>query len=447
MYTVSHYFLMLEMVVWNGVQKEPSLQYKHLIMQVDSEVGERVQDDFSSISNLELSADTVELVERSSVTDVAESETVADLSSDSESCESPHLASPGLSHHEDNSDSPLCQRFDPLLYDRPDVAALLYEGSTMTVLEAVAHHMLWFTDHPGISKDALSVILHMQHHSILPQPNLLPFSCSGALGLIEPFLIKPLEFDVCPNDCVIFCGEHAALVRCPMCNSDRYKKKDIPFRRFRYLPVGPRLERLFGTASLAQLVQAHALPPTVSLMSDIHHSPMWNEAYSDGGVFNGDPRGIALGICADGVNPFSHLRTTYSMCPIVLSLLNLLRKIRHNFGNLLLVGIVPGNGRHEAKSIQPYLEILVDELLSLSKATVFDAYQQAEFKLNVEILLHILDYPGIGKLFNIAGSGAYSGCAWCDIRGTLAYFYFINNYCNKFLSAIYQEHTASPYQR
>ena len=100
-------------------------------------------------------------------------------------------------------------------------------------------------------------------------------------------------------------------------------------------------------------------------MSDIHHSPMWNEAYSDDGVFKGDPRGIALGICADGVNPFSHLRTTYSMCPIVLPLLNLPRKIRHNFGNLLLVGIVPSNGRQEAKSIQPYLEILVDELLML----------------------------------------------------------------------------------
>ena len=115
--------------------------------------------------------------------------------------------------------------------------------------------------------------------------------------------------------------------------------------------------------------------------------------------------------------PFSHLRTTYSICPIVLSLLNLPRKIRHNFGNLLLVGIVPGNGRQEAKSIQPYLEILVDELISLSNATIFYAYQRADFKLKVEILLHILDYPSIGKMFNNTGSGAYKGCAWCEIRG------------------------------
>ena len=158
--------------------------------------------------------------------------------------------------HEEGLESPFCQHFDPFCYDRPDVAALLYDGSTMTVLEAVAHHMLLFTDHPGTSKDALSGILHMQHHSILPQPNLLPDSYSSALSLIEPFLIKPLEYDVCRNDCVIFRGEHATLVECPVCGSDRYK--DIPFRCFRYLPVGPQLERLFGTASLVQLVQAHA---------------------------------------------------------------------------------------------------------------------------------------------------------------------------------------------
>lgn len=127
-------------------------------------------------------------------------------------------------------------------------------------------------------------------------------------------------------------------------------------------------------------------------------SSAWNSAYSEDGIFKGDPRGISLGICTDGVNPFSHLRTSYSMWPIMLSLLNLPRRIRNN---ILLVGIIPGNGKQEAKNIQPYLEILVDELISLSNTTMYDAYQQATFELKIEILLHILDYPGIGKVFNI----------------------------------------------
>ena len=309
-------------------------------------------------------------------------------------------------------------RFQPALYEDFQAIAPLYEGSTVSVLEAVTHHMHWFTQHPGTSKDALSSILHMQHTKVLPQPNLLPDSYSAAMKLIEPFLIQPLVFDVCPNDCMIFRGAYATDTECPFCTSKRYKANLTPQRRFQYLPIGPRLERLFGTPNLAQIVQAHELSATPSILCDIQDSRAWNSAYSKDGIFKADPRGISFGLCTDGVNPFSHLRTSYSMWPIMLSLLNLPRKTRHNFGNILLVGIIPGNGKQEAKNIQPYLEILVDELISLSNTTMFDAYQQATFELKVEILLHILDYPGIGKVFNICGAGAYKGCTWCDIQGT-----------------------------
>ena len=63
------------------------------------------------------------------------------------------------------------QHFDPTLYDRSEATCPLYEGSNVSVLEAVAHHMVWFTNHPGTSKDALFNVLSMQHHHILPQPS------------------------------------------------------------------------------------------------------------------------------------------------------------------------------------------------------------------------------------------------------------------------------------
>ena len=72
-------------------------------------------------------------------------------------------------------------------------------------------------------------------------------------------------------------------------------------------------------------------------------------------VFQGDQRGLAFSICADGVNPFSHNRVCYSMWPVVLTLLNLPRVIRQSFANLLLVGIIPaGDGGKEAKNLIPY---------------------------------------------------------------------------------------------
>ena len=152
-------------------------------------------------------------------------------------------------------------------------------------------------------------------------------------------------------------------------------------------------------------------------MYDIHHSPAWVNAYLPNGVFQGDHRGIALVLCTDGVNPFSHLRVSYSMRPIMLTLLNLPRHMRHGFNNILLVGIVPGNGRKEPKDINPYLEIVVDELLQLSTMTLFDSYQKAPFQLKIEVLSRILDYPGIEKVLSVTGAGAYKGCAWCEIKG------------------------------
>lgn len=254
----------------------------------------------------------------------------------------------------------------------------------------------------------------MQHHSILPPGNVLPDSFDRAIKVIEPFLVKPLLFHCCPNDCIVYRGDYAELDQCPMCGASRYIRSHIPAKPFTYLPIGPRLVRLFGTSNLAQIVQSHS-SEFCSLMYDIQDSPTWRNMYNKDGIFLGDPRGISLSLCTDGVNPFQKDHVTYSMWPIVLTILNLPRDVRQLFSNLMLVGIVPGPS--EPTSLNPYLEIVVDEILSLTNMKVYDAYSMAPFNLKVEILLHVLDYPGLGKLFHAMGSGAYQGCLWCEQQG------------------------------
>ena len=73
----------------------------------------------------------------------------------------------------------------------------------------------------------------------------------------------------------------------------------------------------------------------------------------------------------------------------------------------MLVGIIPGNGTKEALHLDPYMDILVDELLEMSSLHIFDAYKQAPFQCKIAILLHILDYPGICKVMSLVGSGGY----------------------------------------
>ena len=101
----------------------------------------------------------------------------------------------------------------------------------------------------------------------------------------------------------------------------------------------------------------------------------------------------------------------------MLTLLNLPRKMRNRFNSILLVGIIPSNGTKEPSNLSPYLDILVDDLLEISSSTMFDAYQNAPFQTKVKLLLHVLDYPGIGKVMSIVGSGGVQGCMFCNLQG------------------------------
>lgn len=91
---------------------------------------------------------------------------------------------------QESTSADICQHFDSTMYETSPAATPLYERSAVTVLEAIAQHILWFTDHLGTSKDALSSILHMQRHKILPQPNFLADSYSAAFKISSLFLFS-----------------------------------------------------------------------------------------------------------------------------------------------------------------------------------------------------------------------------------------------------------------
>ena len=316
---------------------------------------------------------------------------------------------------------------DDLTEDQEDIfsnAAVLplYEGSSNSVLHTLVKYFHWFSEHPGISKEAFSSMLAMQS-TLLPPENNLPTSYEAARRPIEPHLTQPIVYDVCKNDCIIFRGKNAELAVCPKCGCSRYvsEQSHTAVRSFTYLPLKPRLARMFGNSNMAQVLQSHAIVHDHNIddshVVDIQQSKVWKDTYHKDGIFEGDPRGISLALCTDGVNPFAHNRVSYSMWPIMLTLLNLPRHLRNRFASIMLVGIIPSNGSHEPQSLNPYLDVLVDELLELCSCTLYDAYQQAPFNCKVALLLHILDYPGMCKVMSVVGSGGDHCCMFCNIEG------------------------------
>lgn len=252
----------------------------------------------------------------------------------------------------------------------------------MAILDAVN----WFTEHPSLSKSAFSESLAI-HKNMLPKDNLLPGSYEEVVRFINPYLVKTMKFDAYPKDHVLFRGKYRFVVSCPVCGESRYNGSGRPRKVFTYLPLG--FVRLYGDIDLSKLCQSHH--GGGDEMFDVHDSPIFTHEYSERGYFQGHRREISLAFITDGVNPYDNIKIRYSMWPIMLTNLNLPRRICNLFSNILLVGLVPGNKNEEPTTLDPYLDVVVDELLSLSGCPLYDAYQEAPLQFKVKILLHILD--------------------------------------------------------
>lgn len=266
---------------------------------------------------------------------------------------------------------------------------------------------------------------------MLPANNKLPNSYPQARKAIKSLLVPVKEYDCCPNDCIIFrnCSEGSfeSLIDCPKCGSERFHPHTrVARKKFKYLPLAPRIKRMFANKNVSELLQAHEGEHTNSTtiaheeehtvsstiaheeehtnsttIADLHQTDTWKSIYSLTGHFKGDPRGICLSFCTDGTNPYSKEKISYSMWPITLTILNLPFRIRNLPKSILLAGIVPG--KSEPKNIDPYIEILVDEIRSFNDVQCYDAYLEEHFDMKIDILFHILDYPGHNKLFHCVG--------------------------------------------
>ena len=289
-----------------------------------------------------------------------------------------------------------------------DTSGSLYESSELSVNKTLAILFTWFCSSPSISKEAFSGLLNLLHNFVLPKDNKLPSSYPQARSVIHNVLVPVEEYHCCINDCIIFRngseGSFESLTRCPQCDAERYHPHTSVARKtFKYIPLGPRIKKMFASRRVSNLIQSHGgeHADNVTCISDLHQTHTWKSVYSSDGPFTGDPRGICLSLCTDGTNPFSKEKKSYSMWPITLTMLNLPFHVRILSKSILLAGIIPG--KSEPQSIDPYVEILVDEIIRLNGMKCYDAYKDEEFHLKVGILMHVLDYPGHNKLFHCHG--------------------------------------------
>lgn len=291
----------------------------------------------------------------------------------------------------------------------------LYDTSEISVSQSLAILFNWYCSFPGISKEAFSRLLYLLNSFLLPNGNKLPNSYARAKSLIKDLLVPVQNYDCCSNDCIVFRnsakGDFKDLDVCPKCGTTRYQPcTTVAKKQFKYIPLAPRLKRMYADKRISEILQNHLkedVRPKVkqSMVLDLHQSFAWKSRYAVNGPFQGDPRGVSLSLCTDGTNPFSKEKVSYSMWPIMLTVLNLPRHTRNLHESIILAGIIPG--KLEPQNLDPYMEILADEITSINGSLYFDAYQGEHFKMQLDIMMHVLDYPGQNKLFHCGGKSYY----------------------------------------
>ena len=138
----------------------------------------------------------------------------------------------------------------------------------------------------------------------------------------------------------------------------------------------------------------------------------------------------------DGLNPFAIEKNSYSMWPMFLIPLNLSHHIQMTSTSMMLMGLSPGPT--EPKNTDPYVDVLVDDILDVNKLTMYDAYKDEMFRLKTNVVLHIFDYPGQNKILNCQGRHTNCECVTVSTRNYTPFEQTLSSLFNlNFLALIY----------
>ena len=193
------------------------------------------------------------------------------------------------------------------------------------------------------------------------------------------------------------------------------KSKLVPCKTFIYQSVIAGIGRLLQNENFLNycgLWRNRSIPSGV--FCDIYDGKVWQDFQHVNGIpFLADAGNLnlCLTLNVDWFNPYEE--TQYSVGAIYLVVQNLPRSERFKVSNIILVGLIPGP--KEPKSINPYLDLLVDDLRQLFHGVDIPHPNFTSNKIRVRALLTcvVCDLPATRKLCGFLGVNATKGCSKC----------------------------------
>ncbi|WJX12650.1 hypothetical protein P8452_03121 [Trifolium repens] len=309
--------------------------------------------------------------------------------------------------------------YDTLRKDREET---LYPGCTnFTRLSAVLR-LFNLKARNGWTDKSFTELLELLKE-MLPEGNTLPNRNYEAKKILCPMGMEYKKIHACPNDCILNRNEFEELKTCGL---SRYKVKDNdsncdesiqhpPTKVLWYLPIIPRLKRLFNNVDDAKHIRWHADERKCD--GYIRHpadSLQWKKIDALYPEFGNEPRNLRLGLATDGMNPYGTLSSIHSSWPVLLIIYNLPPSICMKRKYIMLSMMISGP-KQPGNDIDVYLGPLIEDLRMLWEegVHVFDAHSRDYFTLRAMLFCTINDFPAYGNLCGYSVKG-HLACPICE---------------------------------
>ncbi|KAL0420330.1 UNVERIFIED_CONTAM: hypothetical protein Slati_3055900 [Sesamum latifolium] len=153
----------------------------------------------------------------------------------------------------------------------------------------------------------------------MPRDHTLPLDYYNTKKLIKDLGLPMEKIDACKNGC-LYWKDDIDLDYCKFCGGARYKptrvrnpnRKNTPYAVLRYLPITPRLQRLYVSKTTAEQMTWHATHQieegSMCHPSDAEAWRHFDRTHPD---FAAEPHNVRLGLCTDGFAPHGQYGRTF----------------------------------------------------------------------------------------------------------------------------------------
>ncbi|KOM47545.1 hypothetical protein LR48_Vigan07g124900 [Vigna angularis] len=196
-------------------------------------------------------------------------------------------------------------------------------------------------------------------------------------------------------------------------HAGRRQKKPIPLKSMFYLPIIPRLQRMFTSMQTSEHMTWHDGNKTKGFLRHPFDGEAWKNFNRKHPSFASEPRNVRLGLCSDGFTPYIQASASpYSCWPVIVTPYNIPPEMCMTKPYMFLSCIILGPSNPKSL-IDVYLEPLVDDLKKLWNGVwTYDVSRKQNFLMRAILMWTTNDFPAYGMLSGWSTHGRLA-CPHC----------------------------------